>query len=590
MEDTEREQGNFSHHEACEKCGSSDGKAVYTNGTGYCFSCNAYFKNNENGKPNESKRTKTTNKNIKNNNNNVSSSNSNSDTNNNLLKGSYKELKQRGISLKTTKRFNYMIGKIGEEFVHVANYFNVSGEIVRQKIRKKDKSFMNLGEKDTLLFGQNLVPEKGKDIIITEGEIDCLSFSQILNHKTPVVSISNGIQSAKKELGKHLEFLNRYDNIYLAFDNDEHGRKGINECAPLFEPGKVKIVKFNEGFKDANDYLIACEDAKLVECLYNATEFRPDGILNANQLLDRVIAGRNVQEGYKLPYRELNEKLKGIRKRRITTIVSGSGQGKTAVTREIALELLKQDLKIGYIPLEESVEETIDNFLSLELGVIETDTIEEELYRQKFTEFTDKYDIELYDHFGSTDVDNLISKINYMATSLECDFIVLDHISMLVSGIEGGDERRIIDNVMTKLRSLVQRTGVGLILISHLSRPQQGPGHEEGGQTSMRQLRGSGAIGQISDIVIGIERNQQDEKEMFKSNFRVLKSRIRGTLTGLAGYGIYNEETGRIIDHSWNEIKELEQTLSEEEVLEIDVNNQKEIEINTEVDEELPWD
>ena len=65
---------------------------------------------------------------------------------------------------------------------------------------------------------------------------------------------------------------------------------------------------------------------------------------------------------------------------------------------------------------------------------------------------------------------------------------------------------------------------------------------EEGGTVSLSQLRGSGAIGQLADTVLGLERNQQAEGD--KKNIvrvRVLKCRWTGE-TGIGGYLYYDKE------------------------------------------------
>ena len=154
----------------------------------------------------------------------------------------------------------------------------------------------------------------------------------------------------------------------------------------------------------------------------------------------------------------------------------------------------------------------------------------------------------LYDHWGSQDPATLISQIRYMVRSMGCSHIILDHLSIVVSGLGEGDERRMIDNTMTKLRSLVEETGISLILVSHLKRPD-GRGHEEGAQTSLSQLRGSHAIAQLSDAVIGMERNQQDVATANYLSIRVLKNRYSGD-TGIACLLEYDKETGRL--HEWS--------------------------------------
>jgi len=135
-----------------------------------------------------------------------------------------------------------------------------------------------------------------------------------------------------------------------------------------------------------------------------------------------------------------------------------------------------------------------------------------------------------------------------MAKALDCKWIVLDHLSIVVSAQENGDERKAIDAIMTKLRSLVQELGVGLFLVSHLRRTQ-GRAHEDGGQISLSELRGSQSIAQLSDMVIGLERDQQNDNEQVRNTttVRVLKNRYAG-LTGACCWLKYDKVTGRMTE------------------------------------------
>ena len=88
----------------------------------------------------------------------------------------------------------------------------------------------------------------------------------------------------------------------------------------------------------------------------------------------------------------------------------------------------------------------------------------------------------MFDGFGSFDPSLVYNRIEYLASGLECRVIFLDLLSILLSGLDG-DERRMIDTTMTKLRSLVERTGISLFLVSHLRRRgKDRASHEEGGR------------------------------------------------------------------------------------------------------------
>ena len=138
--------------------------------------------------------------------------------------------------------------------------------------------------------------------------------------------------------------------------------------------------------------------------------------------------------------------------------------------------------------------------------------------------------------------------------------IVLDHLSIVVSEFADSQERTAIDVTMTKLRALVEETGCGMILVSHLKR-SDGRAHEEGGNVSLAQLRGSHSIAQLSDMCIGLERSQQAEgDEQYLSHIRILKNRYTGE-TGASGYLRFHPETGRLHNHAddFNESNDFEE-------------------------------
>ena len=158
------------------------------------------------------------------------------------------------------------------------------------------------------------------------------------------------------------------------------------------------------------------------------------------------------------------------------------------------------------------------------------------------------WNLYLFDGFGSFEPDLIYNRIEYMATGLECRVIFLDHLSILLSGLEG-DERRMIDTTMTRLRSLVERTGIALFLVSHLRRASNDKNsHEEGGRVSLSSLRGSHSIAQISDTVVALERDQQADTSGGATTVRVLKNRYSGE-TGIACELTYDLNTCRFTEH-----------------------------------------
>jgi len=303
--------------------------------------------------------------------------------------------------------------------------------------------------------------------------------------------------------------------------------------------------------KDANECLQEGMITEIQSAMWNAQAWRPDGILTADDALAQIANRDLVTPIATYPFAGLNDMTLGIRSRELVTVCGGSGIGKSEFVRNIAANALIQGCKIGYLALEESVPRTALGLLGLFARrplYQEAAPLEIEGVREIWDEWI-KDKAYFFDHFGSTDPKNLLARIRYLAVGLGCNLIILDHISIVVSGISDGDERRTIDNLVTNLRSLVEETGTAIVALSHLKRASEGFTHEEGGQVSLAQLRGSGAIGQLSDMVIGLERNQQSDTDRDILTIRILKNRYNG-MTGLAGRARYNRETASLEDLS----------------------------------------
>jgi twinkle protein len=519
-------------HEACLKCGSSDANAFYTDGHHYCFSCNTYTPAEGEDMQNVVKMT---------------------DYYSNFLTPEPRAFSGRKITEKTARHWGYGVADYHGKTVQVASYYNKDGEIVAQKLRFPNKDFSVLGNlKEAGLYGQHLCRDGGKMITIVEGEVDALSLSQTFDNKYSVVSVPNGAAGAKKAVANAIEWLCKYDSIILMFDQDEVGQAAARECANILPPNKAKIATLP--LKDASEMVQAGRSEELINAVWSAKTYRPDGIVAGTELWD-VVTSVDEREAVAYPYAGLQEKTGGCRKGEIVTITAGSGIGKSQLARELAHSLINNGQTIGYIALEENIKRTALGLMSIELNRplhLQGLNINDEELRDAFDATVGSGRVYLYDHWGSTDSDNLLSKIRYLVRGCGCDYIVLDHISIVVSGLEGGDERRLIDNTMTRLRTLVEELNCGLILISHLKRPSGDRGHEDGAQTSMAQLRGSAAIGQLSDIVIGLERNQQDIDNPHISHIRVLKNRWSGE-TGLCNSLEYVKDTGRMIEVYYKE-------------------------------------
>ncbi len=454
------------------------------------------------------------------------------------LRGKAVKLTSRGLSLQTCER--YKIYKDGEQLRF--HYFGSDGRVIGAKTKTKDKTFRYDGVSDGRFFGQNLFPNHGNQLVVCEGELDAASCAEAMPGGWPMVSLPSGAAGAKRSIQQNLEFIQGYDKVILFFDNDAAGHKAVSDAASVLPPGKTFIAHLPD-YKDASDALQDGNYEAIKQAIWNANPYQPDGIVDAKTLYEAVT---NPTDNclHEYPFQQLQERTHGIRLGELCTITAGTGIGKSTFCRQLATHLLNKGERVGYLALEESNRRTALGLMSVDQGkAYHLGTHERSDLTEAFKASIDRWNLYLYDGFGSVDPDIIYNRVEYLATGLDCRVIFIDHLSILISGLDG-DERRTIDKTMTRLRSLVERTQVSLFLVSHLRRTQTDQNHEEGAKTSIGQLRGSAAIAQLSDMVIGLERNQQADTTGASTTVRLLKNRYSGE-TGPVGELEYNLDTCR---------------------------------------------
>ena len=521
----------YKSKEPCPECGSKDNVAVYDDGHKHCFGCGWQFQPKKIfKKPTYQPMKKEW----------------------SPLTAIPCDLPKRGINLETCKFFNYGISQYSGTDCQVATYRDQSGLVAAQHIRFKDKRFIWKGDlSDIKLWGQELWRQQntgGVFVTITEGEIDAMSVAQATVSSSgnyfPVVSLPSGAQSATKYVAANLSWLSQFVRIVICFDSDTAGLDAAEKVAKVLPTGKAAIANLPR--KDANEMLLAGESELLRDLLFKASPIRPDNIFSAYDLWEDLVK-EDTSRVCSYPFPELNRMAQGFRKQSLTTICAGTGIGKTLLCREMAHHFISNGLKVGWIGLEESSKRSMQGILSIALNKplhIDEKAVDQSELRQAFDYLFSDNRFILLQHFGSLDPDRLIDQITYMATGEECDVIFLDHLSLVVSGLSDGDERKQIDVCCTKLRQVVEKTGVGLVMVSHIRRTDGKPA-EEGGDVNLQSLRGSSSIAQLSDLVICGIRSQQATEKSNELELKVLKNRHSGCL-GKADKLEYNETTGRL--------------------------------------------
>lgn len=517
-------ESSFVCHQPCPECGSSDAGCLYTDGHTYCQVCKHWTPPTDAPVGEPSRKQK------------ISSD---------LIQGEVKALPKRGITEETCQKFRYMVGKDRDGTpVQVAPYFD-GLEMIAQKLRYANKDFKFIGQpKRASLFGQQLWRDGGKMVVVTEGEIDAMTVSQLQGNKWPVVSIQNGAQAAKRELSKQLDWLEKFDTIVLMFDMDEPGRKAVEESAPIFSPGKCKVASLP--LKDANEMLLAGRGAEVIDAIWGAKEYRPDGLVSFKDIKERI--KKPIELGLPWFLEGLTEATYGRRYSELYGFGAGTGVGKTDIlTQQIAYDITVLKQKVGLLFLETPVEELGKRVAGKVAGktfhIPNGTWTQEELDAQ-----VDALDEggTMYDSFGQTDWEVIKGHIRYMAVSQGIRIFYVDHLTAMA---DTQDERGSLEQIMKELAGVAKELDIIVHYVSHLATPEGKP-HEEGGRVSIRHFKGARAIGFWTHFMFGLERDQQHDNEDLRqvTTFRCLKDRYTGRATGQTFFLRYDPQTGLLAE------------------------------------------
>lgn len=513
-------------HQPCPNCGSHDALLINDDGSTKCFSCGEFIPA-EGSSPQREAISK------------------------DFLKGHSVEIEERKLKAETCKRYKYNTGTYKGKEVQIATYRDLEGNPVFQKVRfVEDKSFMIIGKFKPLLYGMHLFKGYNKKLIITEGEVDCLSVYQVVGNY-PVVSIPNGANNAKEAIKQNIEWIEKFDEVVICFDMDEVGKQAAKECAALLSIGKAKIMDLP--LKDPNEMLKAGRVEELYKATWKAEEYRPDGIVSGEELWNEI--DKPVEYGLSYPFPKLTELTYGIRTSELIVFGAGTGMGKTEFFKEIEAHLLlEHKQKIGVIHLEEQTKDTILGLMSKHSGIkfhLPTAEYTPEQKRKAFDETIGTDRVFIYDSFGTTDLDTIKNTIRYMVKGKDCKFVFLDHITALGDSLEDGNNvNQYMRKVVSELSKLTRELDFTLFTISHLRKTDGKKPHEEGGRVHLDDLYGAAALKQWASYVFGLERNQQatDEEVRHTTTLRCLKDRYTGLAAGQTVKIKYNKDTGRLIE------------------------------------------
>lgn len=407
------------------------------------------------------------------------------------------------------------------------------------------KQFRTTGDiRNAYGWGPQFFPAgSAKAVTICEGMDDAMSAFQMLG-RYPVYSVKSS-SSALRDVRGDYDYLNSFEKIYLALDDDDPGRKAAAEIAACFEFNKIFHVKLAP-YKDPHEFLEAGKISEFRNCWYNAGRFLPEGVVSSFADVDKILDDERNDPGHPWPFKTLSYFTDGIKRGRAYLVTGLEGIGKTEFFHAVEYHLASTDpdANIAIIHLEEPTGENVRKLVGYRLrtpttfsdSVVSTNEVKE-AYRA----IAGREDrIHFYNHYGSDDPDVLEAKIRFFVAACKCKYVFLDNITITATGRMQDDERKELDYFSTRLEMMVKQLNFALVAISH--------------ENDMGQTRGSRNISKVFDVWIKLSRNLQAETEVEKNTLWMELVKGRGCRgTGPVGRALYDSATG-VLEEVTNEL------------------------------------
>ena len=518
-----------------------------------------------------------------------------------ILKYPFCKAEDRNITQETCEKFGVRSGLSELDGKTVEAYYfpsyNQKGKVVGFSKQDITKSKEEKGHWTTIgavsisnkLFGQNVaegISRQHSNLIITEGQWDTISVYQSLVDQVKgtkyeglqpfVVSIPLGTGNAVESILHNEKFCLSYTDLTIMFDDDfctpAETKKGIIKghearqavASALVGSGvSIMTVCPTEGFKDASDYMQAGKSSELAKLVqFGKKVYSAEKITRASDIsFDDLLTPR--PEGcYTNEFPKLMDKIHGFRTAELVVLTSPSNVGKSTITAKFASAFEAQGYRVGLMFLEETNKETLQrmvasklkvNYLRFKNNPLDCSTRDE--IKAIYDEITTANSVVMLDHFGSLAVDDLMNKIKHMHLIEGCKFIILDHLSLCISGLETDNERKAMDLIMTRLAAFCASNDLCVIAVSHINRAgtadqlKAPKGQEDKPywiRVSKESMRSSASLEQLAFIVLGLEPEIMPDRSRGRVRLTVLKNRPWGYL-GVADTFKIDEDTWEVI-------------------------------------------
>ena len=400
---------------------------------------------------------------------------------------------KRGLSEETMRLF-----KVGEQGdVAVFPYLH-DDELKFIKFRpvSNKKGMYTSSESEPVLFGWQAIDPMARYVVITEGELDAMSYRQF---GVPALSVPRGGGKGDKQnwLESEYDRLLRFDVVYLSFDNDPAGQEALEDVLPRLGRHRCLVPDLGT-YKDANEALMAGVD--LYEVLRTAKSMDPEELKSACDFHDATMQEFYCppeSKGIYLPWEKSHDKVR-VRNGEISIWNGINGHGKSLILGQVVVGTVYQGQRWCVASMEMSPPRLLARMYRQAVGTNQPTYEQGESIRDYFT---DK--LWIFNVRGTAKGDRIIEVFDYAYRRYGVTQFLVD--SLAKCGFQEDDyngQKAFVDRLM----EFAAEFNVHVHLVVHSRK-----GENEDTPPNKMDVKGSGAITDMVDNVFIIWRNKPKE-------------------------------------------------------------------------------
>jgi twinkle protein len=410
-------------------------------------------------------------------------------------------LQSRGILESTISKFKIMSDRRNLMFPFYRDQVLVNYKYLAiDRIDGKKKLYCAQNA-EPILFGWHAIKPNARKIIITEGEIDAMTWHQM---GFDALSVPFGAKNTQW-IESEYENLAQFDDIYISFDADEVGQEGAEALISRLGRHRCRLIKLPH--KDANECLQKGLNKEDFQACFNAAlMFDPvelkDASLYADQVIEEIYPVDGKVVGIYPPFEKLGDKVL-FRPDELSIWTGINGHGKSQFLGQIILGAMKQKAKVCIASLELRPERLLMR-LTLQASAVRKPT--EQYIRAIHDWYKNK--LFIFDLLGTAKADRLLEVFVYARQRYDVTMFVID--SLMKCGIDEEDYKT-QKSFVEKLCDFKNEYKCHVHLVVH---PRKGM--DELRAPGKLDVKGTGAITDLADNCFTIWRNKKKEEEIQK--------------------------------------------------------------------------